>query len=831
MSEKVGEIYYTVEADTAKLLDSSGSLDVALRKNQASMGKTDAAADRMSDSLDKAANSSGRFSRSTGVASQAAKAFEFSLTPLATAISGLIAVDTLRRMQEVGEEFSLLQARIKRLSSDTESAAANYQSLLAISSRTGTVLGNSVKLWENLTLTIRELGGTDAQVLRLAETLQKIGAIGGSSSQEMTDALRQFGQSLSAGIVRAEEFNSIVEGMPQLAREIANGLGIPFGQLRQELLDGKLTADRVLTAIQKRSEDVDREFSKLPRTVGQAANALSNDFGNAVSALDRAVKASQTLARWMDLIGVGIRDLSGNRTEIEQFNKLIQDRSSLMEQLANQEEMGASQGQIDDTKNRIAAINAEIKALQDRRVEQQKGEGAKIGSGSGRATGDAQSLKALEDLKEEAALARLVGEERAKAAAIAKLGAGATQEEKDQASALAVEIYRANEGRKQSTRLTKEQDAAQKKYDDQAKNGAIDNEQLIGRLSQELAMAGMNAEDLAKAQAVIQLNPWATPEQIAQVKALAAALYQVEQAKANKQLLGQVDPIAGENQAYQTELENLKKLNDAKLLEEERYQELRTQAEQDHDDRLKQLEEERFRRQSAGNELIMATLDDIQQAGTNAMVGLITGANNGKEAMQQLAGSMLNQVVGALVKIGIEQAKNFIMGQAQAATATATAVTSGGAITAAMAPAAATASIATFGGAVAAGMAALAGVAGQAIGLFGGRQYGGSVAPGGMYRINENGAPEVFNAANGRQYMLPNSRGEVVSNRDAAAGSSPAVNVSVNLHEDASRAGQVTKSVGPDGEVQIDAWVANLLSDGKTSKAISQAFGLKRRGT
>ena len=117
------------------------------------------------------------------------------------------------------------------------------------------------------------------------------------------------------------------------------------------------------------------------------------------------------------------------------------------------------------------------------------------------------------------------------------------------------------------------------------------------------------------------------------------------------------------------------------------------------------------------------------------------------------------------------------------------------------------------------------------LGLFGGRQYGGGVQANGLYRINENGAPEVFNAANGRQYMLPNSRGEVVSNRDAAAGSSPAVNVSVNLHEDASRAGQVTKSVGPDGEVQIDAWVANLLSDGKTSKAISQAFGLKRRGT
>lgn len=51
-----------------------------------------------------------------------------------------------------------------------------------------------------------------------------------------------------------------------------------------------------------------------------------------------------------------------------------------------------------------------------------------------------------------------------------------------------------------------------------------------------------------------------------------------------------------------------------------------------------------------------------------------------------------------------------------------------------------------------------------------GRQYGGPVSAGQMYRVNENGAPEVFNAANGQQYMIPNRRGEVVSNSNASGG-------------------------------------------------------------
>jgi SLT domain-containing protein len=74
-------------------------------------------------------------------------------------------------------------------------------------------------------------------------------------------------------------------------------------------------------------------------------------------------------------------------------------------------------------------------------------------------------------------------------------------------------------------------------------------------------------------------------------------------------------------------------------------------------------------------------------------------------------------------------------------------------------------------------MAAQAAVAAGALGapaipaaaVSAGRQYGGPVAANGMYRINETGAPEILNLANGRQYMLPNARGEVVSNRDATA--------------------------------------------------------------
>jgi hypothetical protein len=136
------------------------------------------------------------------------------------ALTAFASVGTLVYAQQLSEQFVLLESRIGRISATTESASVNYQRLVEISAQTGAALGDTVRLWESLNLTLKDLGGNESQVLRLTETLQKIGAVGGSSAEDMSNALRQLGQAIAGGVVRAEEFNSILEGMPLLAREI-----------------------------------------------------------------------------------------------------------------------------------------------------------------------------------------------------------------------------------------------------------------------------------------------------------------------------------------------------------------------------------------------------------------------------------------------------------------------------------------------------------------------------------------------------------------------------------------------------------------------------------
>lgn len=825
----LGTISYTAEIETQKVLSGGAAVNKQLDNLQSGFNKTDKAAAGSSKSMTTLGNS-------MDTSGAKASKFSFALTPLAGAIAGVVSAQALVNLQKLGEQFTLLESRVKRLSASAEDARTNYAALLQISSAGGSDLTTTIKLWESLTASLTSLGVTRDQVLSLTDTLQKIGKIGGSSAEEISAALRQFSQAVAGGTLRAEEFNSIIEQMPELGRKIADGLGIPFNELRQQMLDGKLTIDRVLTAVYEQTGKVNAEFKNVPRTVGDATNAIVNGMGMAISKIDQATGASKELAKSLDNIARDIRALSGSATDAENLVELVNKLKIAEEQYATQVKHGLNET-AKATNSRIESYRAEIKAIQDKRVAEQKGQGGTLNIKTPDNAPATDSEKSLEALRKEAELTRLVGVERAKLQAKQKLGPTATGPEIEEAQRLAVEIYNLENARKQEGATNKqvktEAEQLAKRAATEDRRGIEQNIEAYTKLGAQLAAVGQNARDVAMQQAELSLNDYATPEQIQQVRDMAGALYDLNEAKANKALLGQVDPFAAEQQSFETQIANLQKLNDAKLLSDQRYLELKGQLETEHATQMTLLDEQRFAAQSKGNALIISTLNQVQSAATNAFTGLITGASNGEQAVQALAGAILNEAVGAVVAFGFAQLKSLIIGQTVGTAATAAAVGQAGIAAAAWATPAALASLATLGGNAVPAGAALTGTVGIAQGLaLGARQYGGPTSAGGMYRVNETGAPEIFNAANGRQYMMPNQRGEVVSNKDATSGGGGSGNAPIiNNHNYTGQSMQSSaKFSEKDRAWVIDTIVGDMQGGGKTAQTTNQITGTQRAG-
>ena len=813
MTTDFGKYTIEIEADAAKLLAGQASADTALKQIENSVKKTANSADKLDKSLD---NLGGGFSR------------------LAVAVKGYISIQALIKLQQLSEEFTLLQARVTRLSSSSEEGARSFQQLVSIASTTGASLGDTVNLWQQLTATLKTVGATNSDVNRLVMTLQKIGTIGGSSAQEMANALRQFMQSVASGRIQAEEFNSVQEQMPELARQIADGMGIPFNELRQLMLAGKLDIGEVLAAIERRSDEINQQFEKMPRTVTQATNALVTQFGVAVSKIDDAIGASRYLAKLLDGAALSISVATGNAPDAVMLTQKLEQNT---EQLAVAES--------DLAKARKAGLGWGVKQT-EQTVDRLKAERALILMAR-QASKDSQSVYTPSKGEKPAYITNLekkTAENNANSiiksgqTVVDKLTQQREQLSKDKAKGLIDDKKYADA----AAVLDKQIAEAKKKQDKPAKNAFVRGDDSIDNLQRQIAVLTMrydeNTREAAQFNAVAALGAKATDAQKERVRELAGQLFDAQQRQKDLNDAISNDPLRKENKAYSDGRDQLKRQLDGQMIDQKTYNQQSELMEQQHQVNLakiraqqvvtpqeqaagevdpvqrlanqhaqelaliQQFEQQKtiteqealalrnaanntyekqrieaqweiFRNQSTTNELMAAAVDGFASQAASSMTGLINGTQSATEAFKNLGNAILNSVIQALVEVGIQYLKNAAMAMIADKMTSNSSQQAGAQTAAAWAPAAAAASIATFGGAAIAGIAGM--VAAFAIGaaLAGKRKNGGTVGAGGAYQVGEGNMPELLQTKNGL-IMIPGDRGRVFSNKDVT-GSSPTI--------------------------------------------------------
>uniref|UniRef100_UPI003877F5B9 tape measure protein n=1 Tax=Enterobacter ludwigii TaxID=299767 RepID=UPI003877F5B9 len=724
------------------------------------------------------------------------------LSAIASAIAVSQVVDYGKRFLEAADAMSQMQARIERLTGSAAAATQTMQGLMRISSATGGSLQDTAKLWETLSTALRDTGATNGQIIQLTETLQKIGRIGGSSTEEMANALRQFGQSISSGTIRAEEFNSILEQMPELARQIAAGMGVSIGELRQLMLDGKLTAEDALNAIQKQTGSVNAEFEKLPRTLAQANNALTNSFLSMIDSVNQATGASSGMVTVIDSLTAALDRLAGKAISAD--------------------------AQISDLNSTAEMFNRR----------------ARTWSWLGLDGWEAQN-KALAGLSNKAAM--LVGDLDA-----------VTKASKTAANTKPIEIK--TTGTTAGSKAKGGKSAAQKDAEQYAKAQESVNQKL-DELKQKAELSAGSVGELSRAQAVLNaqqsLGNTASQEQVMLAGQLAGKAWDNanalrEQAKAERErteaankfssIQGKTSKTAGLDSQYQKDIADIQlyaQLYPQKIGEAEA---ARAAIEQQYRDQRNAAMWEEWSQQHLATQAASAAFEAFGNNASNALTGIITGSMSASEALQSIGSTVLNSVVNTFVQMGMEWVKAAVTGSsaqiaataattsaavAGTATTTAASVSSAAATTAAWTPAAIVASIGSFGGAAAIGIGAVIAAMAMAGGIAGKRKNGGPVSAGSMYQVGEGGMPEIYQASNGSQYMIPGDNGKVISNKDLTNGGGGGVVVNINNYTSSNVDAQAT----PDGNGgwTVDAFVYDLDNGGPASQAIQRNHQAPRK--
>lgn len=211
---------------------------------------------------------------------------------------------------KIADKMTMLNAKINLYTKSASEATAVMSQLNSIANASGSSIGAVSELYTRMAASLQSMGATQGQILQLTDTINKLGIVSGASPEAMSNAMMQLSQSMAGGIVRAEEFNSIVENTPMIAQEVAKSMGISMGELRAQMLAGKLSAQDFANALLSGSSRADEMAAKMPRTVGQATQALSNNFAQLVSSINTATSSTSVISSAIDDVAASFLDLS-----------------------------------------------------------------------------------------------------------------------------------------------------------------------------------------------------------------------------------------------------------------------------------------------------------------------------------------------------------------------------------------------------------------------------------------------------------------------------------------------------------------------------------------
>lgn len=228
--------------------------------------------------------------------------------------AGLLSLDVLSRgfdwlteqigsLMEMADAWANVEAKLKLVTTGENAAAQALSEVQGIAQQTASDLSVTGDLYATLSRSLKSLGDNTTRVGDLTRTIAQTFQISGASAAGSAGAITQLAQALSSGVLRGDEFNSVMEQAPRLAQALADQLNVTTGQLRAMAEEGKLTAQAVIGALSGQSAAIAAEAATLPDTFERSTTRLKNSLTAIVGGMNEALKGS-------DLFAVGTRMLS-----------------------------------------------------------------------------------------------------------------------------------------------------------------------------------------------------------------------------------------------------------------------------------------------------------------------------------------------------------------------------------------------------------------------------------------------------------------------------------------------------------------------------------------
>jgi tape measure domain-containing protein len=258
--------------------------------------------DDISNSGDKAITSTQRLEKQMRSLGGAAAMLKSAFAAMGIALG-------VRELIRMSDSVSLMQGRLINATRSVYEANTAFEGLRSISQSTGVQMETTIGVFQRLSFVRDEIKATMSEMIQFTDTVSKLGIVSGASQEALKAGLTQLGQALSGNIVRAEEWNSIMENIPAVGKQIAEQFGITTGQLRLLVVEGKVLSEDMFGAMLNASQEVEEQFQKMPMTIGRAFAALRTDMELFIGQSAQASGAASIMVGAIDTLRLAVHGL------------------------------------------------------------------------------------------------------------------------------------------------------------------------------------------------------------------------------------------------------------------------------------------------------------------------------------------------------------------------------------------------------------------------------------------------------------------------------------------------------------------------------------------
>ena len=239
-----------------------------------------------------------------------------SITGLKSALGGLAAAFSIRQITQFGDSITNLQNKLRTLTPSTGLVEQQFRAIADIAAASRSNLAATGDLYFRIARSADQLGISLAEAASITDSLAKGLASSGMSAAESAGPLLQIGQALQSGRFQGDELRSVLEGMPVVARALADELGVPIGALRKLGSEGKITSDVFVRAMQRARVSIDEAFNRTLPTVSQSFNVLQTSFARFFAEFDRSTGTTQGLGSAIQKLATGVDTLTRNIDQV-----------------------------------------------------------------------------------------------------------------------------------------------------------------------------------------------------------------------------------------------------------------------------------------------------------------------------------------------------------------------------------------------------------------------------------------------------------------------------------------------------------------------------------